>query len=136
MNTKTTTQALLARWKAAKGYDTDAAAGRALKVTRAAVNNWQMGVSHANPASAARMALDLNLDALAILAAIEADRARDPESRRVWARYGKGIFMALALTLASTAPVPKTAQAAQMGDVSPHYAKRRRNLREPARASW
>lgn len=92
-----TTQELLARWKAKKGFKSDSEAARALHVRPSAVNNWQQGVSHANPIAASKMAEDLTLDTLAILASIEADRSNDYETRKVWRRFGKGAFIALVM---------------------------------------
>lgn len=102
-----TTQELLARWKDAKGYPSDSAAARALKVRPSAVANWQAGLSHANPVAACRMAEDLKLDPCAILASIEADRTHDADTRRVWQRFGKGAFMAL-LAIASLGGTPRS----------------------------
>lgn len=122
----TTTVALLDRWKQVKKLNSDSEAARLLKLRQSAVANWRGGTSHANPASAARMAEDCGLDPLAILAAVEADRAHDPDNRRVWARYGRGAFVAL-LVMLGTGCNP--AQGAPMGDESSHYAKRRRVTR-------
>lgn len=122
-----TTQALLERWKKKKGLDNNSEAARALKVRPSAVSHWQTGRAHANPAVAARMAEDCGLDVLPILAAIEADRAHDGETRRVWARYGRGAFVALVM-LAGTVVGPAKAEPPGHDGTS-HYAKRRRATR-------
>lgn len=122
----TATKELLARWKAAKGHSSDSAAARALKVRPSAVANWQAETSHANPVAASRMAEDLGLDPLAVLACIEADRAHEGETRKVWARFGKGAFLAIMAfqVLAPTPALSKTLNS--RADVTPHYAKRRK----------
>lgn len=109
---ETTTTMLLDRWKAAKAHSSDNAAALALKVSRAAVSRWRHGLNHAEAETAAKMAEDCGLDVLAVLAAIEADRARSEGARRVWSRYGRGAFMALALAAGGAAGGPADAVAA------------------------
>lgn len=121
--TVSTTQALLERWKLKKGFSNNSEVARALKVRPSAVSHWQTGRAHANPAVAAKMAEECGLDVLPILAAVEADRAHEPDTRRIWARYGKGAFIALLMlsgTVVAHPPPP---------DVSGHYAKRRKFTR-------
>lgn len=121
-----TTTLLLARWKAAKGITNDSAAARRLKLLPSAVNNWQRGVSHASPIYAEKMALDLGLDVLAVLCAIESDRAKVPAIQKVWARYGKGAFMGLLLGLG--VQVAAVAAPPEPGHIAPHYAKWRKRV--------
>lgn len=127
----TTTQQLLDRWKKAKGYANNSEAARALKVRPSAVSHWQTGTAHANPVSAARMATDLKLAVIDVLAAIEADRATDPEARRIWARYGKGAFMALVVGVSLSAPIKPISASAPglVVDEASIMRNRRRNLR-------
>lgn len=127
----TCTQELLRRWKLARGFKSDSEAARYLKVRQSAVANWQAGTSHANPVAAAKMAGELKLDVLGILASIEADRAHDSETRKIWSRYGKGVFIAL---LAITALPQQAAKAKHLENgenVTPHYAKRRKVTKLP-----
>jgi hypothetical protein len=122
----TTTQELLGRWKARQGHANDSEAARALGVRPSAVNHWKQGNAHANPVAAARMAEDLGLDVLSILASIEADRAHDGDTRRVWARFGKGAFMALVVAAATASgPVRATTTSVSMNGTA-HYANSRR----------
>lgn len=92
---ESTTTHLLDKWKAKKGLDSDYKAAKAMGVTTPTISNWRTGRSHARPSLAAKMARDLGMDELTVLAAIEADRAHEGEDRRVWQRHGKAAFMAL-----------------------------------------
>lgn len=93
---ETTTTKLLDAWKVRKSITSDNAAGLELGAKRQTISTWRTLKGHASPAFAARMAKDLGLDELAVLAAIEADRAQG-DDRRVWQRHGRAAFMALIL---------------------------------------
>lgn len=138
---QTTTVLLLDRWKARYSVTSDNQAAIRLGVTRATVSSWRHWKSHAEAPVAARMASDLRVEVLPVLAAIEADRARTDDARRIWARYGKGAFMALLVGVAlAEPPAPALAQAPELAHVTPHYAKRRRGrgsrLLEHRRSRW
>ncbi len=109
MDTTTTLQ-LLERWKAKRGLTSDAAAAKALHVSRMAVSSWRSGQRHASASKAAQMAGDLKLDTLQVLAAIEADRSQG-EDQRTWQKFGRGAFMALVagIPLCLLLSVPSTA---------------------------
>lgn len=129
---ETTTTILLDRWKAYRGIQSDNGASVALHIERATVSGWRHGKSHANTESAAKMAEDLKLDVLAVLASIEADRARSPEAQRIWARFGKPAFMALLVGLALPGPPPPLpAKLAELPVITAHYAKSPRGRRRP-----
>lgn len=128
---ETTTVRLLNAWKAKKGIDTDYRAAKDLGTSHGTPGNWRHGRSHAAPALAARMAKDLDMDVIQVLAAIEADRAHNADDRRVWQRYGRGAFVALVLATSTVSPL-RAAQApgpllpqegSQTIHVSDHYAK-------------
>lgn len=130
-SSESTTTLLLDRWKAARGVATDYRAAKELKVTTATISNWRHGKSHAKPSLAARMATEAGMDELGVLAAIEADRAYNADDRRVWQRFGRGAFVALAIALSPVSPL-RAAQApgpllpqegSQTIHVSDHYAK-------------
>lgn len=129
----TTTQLLLARFKEKHGLTSDNQAAVRLRVSRQCVSRWQNGLTHAEPDSAERMALDLGLEPSSILAAIEADRAKNDAIRKVWARYGKSAFMALLVGLGTSVVPPASVEKAQtVAHVTSHYAKRRKQHRETA----
>lgn len=107
---ETTTVRLLDAWKVKKGIDTDYKAAKALGVSNGTPANWRHMRSHAKPSLAAKMAKDLGMDELGILAAIEADRAHNGDDRRVWQRFGKGAFVALVLAVSPVSPL-RAAQA-------------------------
>lgn len=96
---ETTTIKLLDAWKTKKGFTSDNQAAIALGISRTSVSTWRHGKAHASASLADRMATDLGLDALRILAAIEADRAYSGDDRRVWQRHGRAAFMALLVGL-------------------------------------
>ncbi|WP_426788010.1 hypothetical protein [Xanthomonas campestris] len=128
---ETTTVRLLDAWKTLKGIDTDYRAAKELGVSHGTPANWRHLRSHAKPSLAAKMAKDLGMDELAVLAAVEADRAHNGDDRRVWQRFGKGAFVALVLATSTVSPL-RAAQApgpllpqegSQTIHVSDHYAK-------------
>lgn len=94
-----TTINLLTRWKEVMHLGNDSEAARKLGLRPSAIANWKNGTSHANAQSAERMAEDCGIPVLPILAAIEADRAANAETRRVWARYGRGAFVGFLVAL-------------------------------------
>lgn len=129
----TTTLLLLDRWKAHKGIESDCAAAAALKITRATVSGWRHGKSHMSVISAEKMASDLKLDVLAVLCAMEADRAHAEGTRKIWARFGRAAFMALMVGL--SAQVQAVAPRPEPGyDVTPHYAKWRKRVPKSQRS--
>lgn len=134
-----TTLALLDRYKASCGFRSDNEAAIALGIERATVSGWRHGKSHAAPESAAKMAQTLSIDVLAVLASIEADRARTPEARRIWARFGKGAFMALLLGFpmagSTTGTVPQAEQSPLSLTDRPIMRSRRRRPRRIVRTN-
>ena len=68
-----------------------------LRVTKQAVSNWRKGHSHPDAESVARMCEATGESVAHWLPLIEADRARNPEARKVWLRLAQ---MAAAVTLA------------------------------------
>lgn len=112
-SSETTSVKLLDAWKAKKGMTSDNQAAITLGVSRSAVSAWRKGTGHASPTYAARMATDLGLDELRVLASIEADRAYNGDDRRVWQRHGKAAFMALLLGIQMGVP------SGALGHVSP-----------------
>lgn len=132
---KSTTNVLLDRWKAAQGIQSDNQAAIRLGITRATVSSWRHEKSHAEAVIAAKMVKALEVDLLAVLASIEADRARNEETRRVWARFGKGAFMALLVGFSLAGPtraaVLPSQQSAPLGTDHPIMRSRRRRPRRP-----
>lgn len=124
----TTTMRLLDAWKAQKGITSDNAAAIALGITRATTSRWRSAKGHADAAYAARMAKDLRMDELAVLAAVEADRATKAANRAAWQRHGRGAFMALlvgcSMCLLPAGPGHAGERGpASGGDIASHYAK-------------
>jgi len=95
--TKPTTVRLLDQWKTKTSTESDYKAAKTLGITQSTISGWRHGRSHAKPALAARMARDLGLDEMAVLAAIEADRAHDGDDRRTWQKHGRAAFIALTM---------------------------------------
>lgn len=92
---ETTTLALLDHWKKHHGIVSDYAAARRLNVTAQALSNWRRGRSHADVEIAARMAEELGLEVIEVLAAIQADRETRAPAAAIWRRYGRPAFIAL-----------------------------------------
>lgn len=130
-----TTVLLLEKWKKAKGLETDYQAAKALRTKPQTVSNWRRGENHMSVVFAEKIASDLRLDVLQVLAALEADRAiKTPETQAVWRRYGKAAFMTLLVGFALPGALPSGLQTATanasttlqtVADQS-HYAKSRR----------
>lgn len=111
---------LLDAWKAKMGAASDNAAAIKLGVQRQAISRWRAGLSHASPTYAARMAQDLGMDELRVLASIEADRAYNGEDKRVWQKHGRSAFMALLVGLSvGLSPAGRTGDLRGMGSL-PH----------------
>lgn len=134
-----TTVRLLDAWKVVKGLDSDYKAAKELKVSLGTPSNWRHGRSHAKPALAARMARDLGMDELSVLAAIEADRAHDGDDRRTWQKHGRSAFMALLVGLSMGLPqAGRAGELHRLGSLQqmtgqnpplceiPHWRRRRR----------
>jgi transcriptional regulator with XRE-family HTH domain len=144
----TATIELLDAWKAAQGITSDNQAALALGVVRQAISKWRNGQAHPAPPFAARMAKDLGRDELATLAAIEADRAIDGDTKRTWSRLARkrlGVaLLALAAVGAPTLPgrVLAASQAVTGGSAAGMYimfrsrrwSGRRRDRRTTRRA--
>ena len=126
-----TTTLLLDQWKKRKGVETDYAAAKALHITPAAISKWRKGKGHAEVELAAKMAGDLNMSVIEVLAAIEADRAKSPQAQEIWRRYGKAAFMTLVVGFALPGSLAGQLQAAtavpnqslQIEMNQSHYAK-------------
>jgi len=105
-----TTVRLLDAWKAARKIPNDSQAAETLGVSRAAVSRWRSAGAHADAPFAEKMAKDLGLEVLPVLAAIEADRATREDARKTWARYGRGAFIAVCMMAGSLAPAVSEAE--------------------------
>lgn len=117
---ESTTVRLLDAWKQKHAIDSDYAAAKELGVTHGTPSNWRKGRSHAKAALAVRMARDLGMEELPVLAAIEADRAHDGDDRRVWQKHGRSAFMALLVGLSvGLSPGAQSGVRAQQGSL-PH----------------
>lgn len=132
-SSETTTIKLLDAWKTKKGMPSDNQAAIALGISRTAVSKWRKGEQHASAAFAAQMAKDLGLDELSVLAAIEADRARDGNDRRVWQRHGRSAFMALLVGLSLGLPQARAAGDLQRLGSSPSQMSQNHPLCEVPR---
>ena len=69
-----------------------------LRVTKSAVSNWRNGRAHPDAESVARMCEATGESVAHWLPLIEADRARNPEARKVWLRLAQ-MAAAVALTV-------------------------------------
>lgn len=94
------TFSLFERWKANKGFTSDAQAASALGVTRGAVHLWRGG-RNGSAAVIERMANDLGEDAIPVILQAFAEAARDAEDRRALTRMAKKLAASsMALLLA------------------------------------
>ena len=98
-----------------------------LRVTKQAVSGWRNGRAHPDADSVARMCEATGEPVAHWLPLIEAERARNPEARKVWLRLAQ---MAAAITLAvglspARAEAVMTHPAFAESATSIHYAKLR-----------
>lgn len=109
------TYELFTRWKAAKGYGSDAAAMRALSLHPTALTPWKQG-RNGSPAVIERMAKDLGEDPVGVVLQAFAESARDAEDKRALGRLARR-FGAACLALLALFPLmlPSNAQAIQVG---------------------
>jgi transcriptional regulator with XRE-family HTH domain len=99
----------------------DYAAAKALGVTRAAVSKYRLGNAFFDDTTALRVAEILDIQPFEVIAAANAERARDSETRSLWERaWGKAVGATAAATLTVCAVglsvVPTPSQAAQKID--------------------
>ncbi|AOJ83804.1 hypothetical protein WS86_24565 [Burkholderia savannae] len=94
----------------------DYAIAKALGLTRAAVSKQRLGHSVFDDTTALRVAEILDVDPMEVIAAANAERARDEATRRLWERaWGKvtGATVAVALTMgAGLSAAPSVAESA------------------------
>lgn len=94
--------------KARLNLPSDYAVAKALHLTRAAVSKQRLGHNVFDDTTALRVAEILDVDPMEVIAAANAERARDDETRRLWERaWGKvtGVTVASALVVGlSVAP--------------------------------
>lgn len=108
-NVENTTILLLNRWKEKEQITSDYEAAKRLGVSRATVSHWRKRDNHADVIVAARMAEDLGMEVIEILAAIQADREIRPSAQAVWRRYGRPAFVSLIAGVATALFSPSDA---------------------------
>ncbi|MGO4703553.1 DUF3693 domain-containing protein [Dyella sp. 2RAB6] len=91
------TNKLLDKYAEACSIKQDKELAARLRVTKQAVSGWRNGHSHPDADSVGRMCEASGENVAHWLPLIEADRARNPEARKVWLRLAQ---MAAAVTLA------------------------------------
>ncbi|WP_199099475.1 helix-turn-helix transcriptional regulator [Dyella sp. ASV21] len=87
---------LLDRYIKASALPSDNAVAKSLGIGRAAVSKWRNGLGHPDADSVAAMCAATGQAIAHWLPLIEAERARNPEARKVWLRLAQ---MAAAVTL-------------------------------------
>jgi transcriptional regulator with XRE-family HTH domain len=118
------THELMDRVKERLGLKSDAALGRHLGLSQAAVSNWRQGTRHPQPHVIEKMALALNEPAINWGLRIQAERDKDvdPTNAKVWLRWAQAVSttaagVALAFGLAVYTPNSHAATA------QPNFAK-------------
>ncbi len=91
---------LLDRFKTAKKLDSDAAAGRLLRLKPSSVSNYRQGVRHAEPEVVRSMAIAINEDPELWVLRVQAERETLPERKKVWLRCIERLSTAAALCIA------------------------------------
>jgi hypothetical protein len=118
---------LLDQYIKARSLTSDNAAAKSLGIGRAAVSKWRNGLGHPDADNVATMCNATGQAIAHWLPLIEAERARNPEARKVWLRLAQlaamvalavGIYPAHAEAIATHADVSNSA-------TSIHYAKLR-----------
>lgn len=132
---------LLDRWKERKGFESDYQAAKYLGVGQSTLSNWRNGRSHADVVLAARMAEEMGIAVVGVLASIQADRETRPSAQAIWRRIGKAAFMTLLVGVATPGAIPGNHLQASgiQGPVTPSQAmfimssRRQRRLEPPRR---
>ena len=102
---------LIDKYKKVAGIASDNACANALGVTRATVSRWRNGQGHPEPDTVEAMCKATGDSLAHWLPLIEAERARNPEARKVWLRLAQ-MAAAVALTVGLASPTsPAHAQA-------------------------
>ncbi|AHX16275.1 hypothetical protein CH75_09200 [Dyella jiangningensis] len=121
----TATIDLLDQYIKARSLTSDNAAAKSLGIGRAAVSKWRNGLGHPDADNVATMCAATGQAIAHWLPLIEAERARNPEARKVWLRLAQlaaavtlavGLYPAHAETITAHADVSNSA-------TSIHYAK-------------
>ncbi|WP_244126221.1 hypothetical protein [Burkholderia gladioli] len=103
--------------KARLDLPSDYATAKVLGLTRAAVSKQRSGQSAFDDLTAVRVAEILGIDPIEVIAAANAERARDDDARRTWERlWGKATGAVATAVLAAgviTAAAPSTAKASE-----------------------
>jgi hypothetical protein len=118
----------------------DYAVAKVLGITRAAVSRYRQAGGAFDDLTAVRAAELLGLDPLEVIAASNAERARDDDARRVWERLwgkatGAAVTTAFAACIVGLAAAPSPAQSAPLEPdnvLSSCYVKLRRRRFEAA----
>ncbi|WP_186082820.1 DUF3693 domain-containing protein [Burkholderia gladioli] len=112
-----TTVEYLDEVKARHDLPSDYAASKALGVTPSAISKYRLGRAYFDDLTALRVAELLDINPLEVIAAANADRARDTDTRKVWENvWGKATGAVATAVLAAgviTAAAPSTAKASE-----------------------
>ena len=98
-----TTADLLAAVKRTQGLTSTASLARALNVPEKSVYRWQQGKHTPDDATTARLAALAGLDAGEVVAAINAERAAEPEVRELWTSIAKRLHATAAAAMVAVA---------------------------------
>ena len=91
---------LFARWKAAKGFVSDAEAARALHVHVSTITPWKLHGRNGSAAVIERMAKDLGEDPVPVILQAFAEAARDADDKRTLGRLARRLGAACVALLA------------------------------------
>lgn len=105
------TTELLDRYKAARGIESDNAAGIALGLKRQTISGWRNQGKQAEPAVLWQMAEAIGEDGGRWLAQVEAERARTKADREAWSILAKRLGAVAALFVAAALPYQVNASA-------------------------
>lgn len=99
----TKTQAYIEAAKCKLGGVTDYRLAQVMEIPRQMVSHYQNGSRHADAYACARLAIILKIDPLEIIAAVEADSAKNDQRRAFWMGFPSGLRRtALGLALSAT----------------------------------
>jgi len=113
VNDMMTTNEFLDAVKQRHGFKSDYELSKALGVKQQTISSYRVGRTSMDPMMAAKVAELLAMNPLEVIAAAEAERARDEKTKGFWMRYAAALLMVVGV---SAPPSPAEASQAQASE--------------------
>lgn len=127
VNDMMTTNEFLDAVKQRHGFKSDYELSKALGVKQQTISSYRVGRTSMDPMMAAKVAELLAMNPLEVIAAAEAERAKDEKTKGFWMRYAAALLVAVGV---SSPPAPAEASQAQASEGICIMSNRRRQILE------